>query len=370
MAESDYSSSHWLAFSTSPGPQGAEMPAPLLPEHAPSFDQRFPSLSYEPPYPPQVDTPHRPAFPQMPAFSSYSHAPETSPYSQPVPLPPYTRPYSQHYSRPPLAPRNSSGGGRMDNATLPETGQVFPRMDDSMSRRVHAFYSAYFTGDESYLPPEVGPSPIPRRYYDPFGGPAPPVPGSGDQENLHQLHQGPPSLTSRPSHMEQLPYNSRAYNHSLRRSAALFGPQGRRSDRSVSPRTSTRRSFDRYYSDLSPSVTSLDAQPPAVRAAPSNRPRHRPREVRPRFLHQRQDPNIPSQRQIQHLKDTLPRRLPSELVQGTSSACDICQKDYANTHVPPSEEEEIAIELPCGHCFGEFCIFQWVCASARAREAG
>jgi hypothetical protein len=72
------------------------------------------------------------------------------------------------------------------------------------------------------------------------------------------------------------------------------------------------------------------------------------------------DPNIATPRQIQELKDNLMRRLPSELPDETSKACDICQKDYSAIHVQPGEEEEIAIELSCGHVFGEFCIFQWV----------
>lgn len=71
------------------------------------------------------------------------------------------------------------------------------------------------------------------------------------------------------------------------------------------------------------------------------------------------DPNIATPRQIQELKDKLPRHLPSELPKETSTTCDICQKDYSPKHVQPAEEEEVAIELPCGHVFGEFCIFQW-----------
>ena len=94
--------------------------------------------------------------------------------------------------------------------------------------------------------------------------------------------------------------------------------------------------------------------------------RHRARE-RPRFHsshhhhhHQHFDPNNATPRQIQDLKDKLPRRLPSELADEASKICDICQKDYSLVHVQPTEEDEVAIELPCGHVFGEFCIFQWV----------
>lgn len=142
------------------------------------------------------------------------------------------------------------------------------------------------------------------------------------------------------------------------------GDQGRRSDRSISPRTSNRRSFERYSVDLSPSSTSSDAEEAAARAPPPNRMRSRQREMRPRFTGYRPhiDPNVATPRQIQELKDGLPRRLPSELPDDASKACDICQKDYSASHVSPTEEEEIAVVLSCGHTFGEFCISQWVSA--------
>ncbi|KAH6845888.1 hypothetical protein BKA58DRAFT_433004 [Alternaria rosae] len=136
----------------------------------------------------------------------------------------------------------------------------------------------------------------------------------------------------------------------------------RRSDRSVSPRTSNRRNFDRYSVDLSHSSTSSDAEEAAARAPPLNRMRHRSREVRPRIAGRyppQFDPNIATARQIDQLKNSLQRHLPSALPEKASKACDICQKDYAATHVSPTEEEEIAIELSCGHTFGEFCIGQW-----------
>ncbi|KAI1527097.1 zf-RING-2 multi-domain protein [Pyrenophora tritici-repentis] len=98
----------------------------------------------------------------------------------------------------------------------------------------------------------------------------------------------------------------------------------------------------------------------AARAPPLNRVRHRQREVRPRIADRPYvDPNIATPRQLQELKDGLARRLPSELPEEASKACDICQKDYSATHVAPTEEEEIAIVLSCGHSFGEFCMFEW-----------
>lgn len=64
---------------------------------------------------------------------------------------------------------------------------------------------------------------------------------------------------------------------------------------------------------------------------------------------------------IEHLKKSLPRRLAHELPEKACADCEICMKDYSNEPVDPSEEAENAVELPCGHCFGEFCIFEWVC---------
>jgi hypothetical protein len=101
-----------------------------------------------------------------------------------------------------------------------------------------------------------------------------------------------------------------------------------------------------------------------VRGPSSHRHRRLPRDARMRYSGgsaQYNDPNIVTSRQIQELKDKLPRRLPCELPEGTSNTCDICAKDYSNTCVPPCAEDEVAIELSCGHCFGEFCIFEWVC---------
>lgn len=63
---------------------------------------------------------------------------------------------------------------------------------------------------------------------------------------------------------------------------------------------------------------------------------------------------------IDEMEKCLPRLLPQELPTGTSSRCDICWKDYSNERVEPSENAENAVQLPCGHFFGEVCIFEWV----------
>ncbi|KAJ4381392.1 Ubiquitin-protein ligase [Didymella sp. IMI 355093] len=65
-------------------------------------------------------------------------------------------------------------------------------------------------------------------------------------------------------------------------------------------------------------------------------------------------------RQIKGLKDCLEKYTIDELPEVTSRTCDICAKDYSATNVQPSEDEELAVMLPCGHVFGEFCIDQWL----------
>jgi hypothetical protein len=189
---------------------------------------------------------------------------------------------------------------------------------------------------------------------------------AGGMHAPHEDHRASAHPDVRLQSTRSQPHENRHPNDHLplgsgRRPWMSPGDQGHRSDRSISPRTSNRRSFERYSVDLSPSSTSSDAEEAAARAPPPNRLRTRTREVRPRFTGYRPhiDPNIATPRQIQELKDSLSRRLPSELSDDVSKACDICQKDYSASHVSPTEEEEIAVVLACGHTFGEFCISQW-----------
>lgn len=71
------------------------------------------------------------------------------------------------------------------------------------------------------------------------------------------------------------------------------------------------------------------------------------------------DPNVPTASQLTALKSKLQRFLPGNLPEGTSPTCDICQKDFSAKDVSPSEEDEIAVQLPCKHIFGEHCINTW-----------
>ncbi len=157
---------------------------------------------------------------------------------------------------------------------------------------------------------------------------------------------------------------NRRTEHAEPRTPRNLTAQTRRPDRSSSPRTSTRRSFNRYSADLSQSSTSSDVEEAAARSPPSDRIRHQPRESRLRFFRQVYDPNVTTDSQLQILKASLPKLLLGELPKDTLPTCDICAKDYSAVHVEPSEEEEIALTLPCGHTFGEFCIAQWVRKSA------
>jgi hypothetical protein len=71
-------------------------------------------------------------------------------------------------------------------------------------------------------------------------------------------------------------------------------------------------------------------------------------------------PNVPSTEQLRELREKLRHLLPAELPEGIDAMCDICQKDYSTKHVDPSEDNEVAIQLPCKHVFGEHCINTWV----------
>jgi hypothetical protein len=71
-------------------------------------------------------------------------------------------------------------------------------------------------------------------------------------------------------------------------------------------------------------------------------------------------PNVPSTEQLREFREKLRHLLPAELPEGIDAMCDICQKDYSIKHVDPSEDNEVAIQLPCKHVFGEHCINTWV----------
>lgn len=376
MAESGgYSTSSWGPISTGAGSQGPELVAPLHAAHALPFPQPFTSVPYEIAYG-SISHPNMPPFPDVSNAPFHSHTQAHSPYPPDggqqmyYPAPPRMYPFTPSHPRPPPAFRNGLNYPRTDLGGTPGSNDLYTRAEHL--RGAQAFNVPLPHMYESPTPPATGPPQLPqltrRQHWSMMGSSPPPryfgaeavrSPNSGYTDQPRQIQS--PGRRTLPH--EHRPVN-RAYDGEVRRASLFIDGHSRRSDRSVSPRTSNRRSFDRYSFDLPQSSTSSDAEEAAARAPPSSRARHRPREVRPRFFgqHQHIDPSIATPRQIQELKERLPRRLPSELSKEVSTACDICQKDYAVSQVQPVEEEEVAIELPCGHIFGEFCIFQWVSA--------
>lgn len=175
-----------------------------------------------------------------------------------------------------------------------------------------------------------GPPPLP-----PFGAPIRP-----------NLQHAPVSLEVRPPEIgaQQPPAQ---YSHNARRQHH---------------HNPNRRSFQMYSVDLPEGRTSSHSEEAAARAPPSHRSRP-PHRSRQRFRAHRTsyDPNVATPGQVEELKSKLPRKVLSELPAETSTDCDVCSKTYSALTVSPTEEQEIAVQLPCGHYFGEFCLLQWVC---------
>lgn len=144
------------------------------------------------------------------------------------------------------------------------------------------------------------------------------------------------------------------------------GPLGpntisRRSDRSISPRTSAaRRGYERFYHASSQATAPFDGGVGRTPLPPVSRVRQRQQRARGYFGQFVTVPNEVSYSQVVEMKARLPRYLPINLPEEKDRSCDICQKEYANEYVQPSDEQEIAVELPCGHYFGEFCLGHWV----------
>lgn len=377
MADSGYSTPSWGLMSASSGARGSEVVAPLLSAHAMPFSQPFPPPSFEVPYAPHTSPPMS-QYPDLPNDPFHNQSQGRSPYPPDgghqmfYSPPPRLHPYLASQPRPPPAFQNRASYPRMENGGSTDTNAMFPVREQLQG--MQPYFPPSSPGFGGPTLPATGPTPTIRRQHYSMTGFNPSRQYGGPVRMSHPATQDQPrpmhSPNRRLSHQEYHSHN-RAHNDEMRRSSTLIDAQGRRSERSISPRTSSRRSYDRYSFDLPQSSTSSDAEEAAARAPPSSRMRHRPREMRPRFFtqHQHIDPNVATARQIQELKDKLPRHLPSDLPKDMSTTCDICSKDYSSTHVKPVEEEEVAIELPCGHYFGEFCIFEWVCVNDSLLEA-
>lgn len=369
----------FVAMSTSRGPQGADVSGPWPPAVSPIHQRQGwehdvnQAVSY------QTDNPFLPP----PQQQQYRNSPYQHSYYQQSPYTPYTGhgwpsiqmyptlPLSvpSHHPRPPPAIRS----GHVDALINPSVS------GPDMYREASMNYGSHYTASQGHGAWSPTPQPFAptenssnTSLNEVPSGQATSNSGAGHQPShglpLHLGFSGP-TLPQRPDQFQRR-HNER--NTATRRvehagSRTLRDPtvQARRPDLSSSPRTpSNRRSFNRYSADLSLSSTSSDIEEAAARSPPSDRVRHQAGESRLRFFRQAFDPNVTTESQIQVLKANLPRLLLGDLPKDVSPTCDICAKDYSATHVQPSEEEEIAVKLPCGHTFGEFCINQWVCESA------
>ncbi|KAF2792415.1 hypothetical protein K505DRAFT_362942 [Melanomma pulvis-pyrius CBS 109.77] len=270
------------------------------------------------------------------------------------------------------APHSDFGGNRNNTGHL-------PMIEPTMPNGIHVNdLPPYPQPSTPYSPPQMHsynlrrPSPAPPNL---FTQPSNRVGGDAMQSATQGrgMMRGIPHMSSEPLRVVSPPSRRTSYERQHLHPQAPGGPDRRpqpflathtrRSDRSVSPRTSHRRSFDRYATDLPHSSGSSDAEEVAARARVHRVRQQRHRAMLPgpevRRTYVSVDSNSPTPAQMQALKDKLRHFLPSELPEGSSALCDICQKDYSAKHVLPTEEDEVAIQLPCKHVFGEYCIHKW-----------
>lgn len=395
MAASDFSAFYQrTTMSTDPGAQSVDtVPTPLSP-HARPFvhswrheNQQFHDTSYDEFQGPSFSEPmpHMNSLPYQ--ESTYARSPYSGHDSPHVSMyyPPTMYSYQPLPHPPRLPPAIRSGSyGALPNPSRSGYVDLSARNELTLSRGVppslpsppHTGYPPLSPSAMAY-PPSIPPMlrhAMPLNYrtdlpHNSHGAAQTLGGGNSEQPRQFLAPHGRLSQTNEQQHRQQQQHQQTRTEHHLEghnfdgtgQGLSFSNVQARNSDRSSSPNASARRNYERYSLDMPQSSTSSDAEEAAARAPPSNRVRHnRARESR-RFMSQYCDPNVITGRQIHELKATLPKLLASELPNETSPTCDICSKDYSATHVQASEEEEIAVQLPCGHSFGEFCIFQWVC---------
>jgi hypothetical protein len=381
MSDSDFNTPRWSSTASSTVTQDPDLSAPRFHAHATPFAQPFRHQSRDIPHNPFLEfaMTQIPAGPPAPS-GNQPLAPMSFLYDENHHVPPgYYPSYSSMYQYQPTPPAplprrpafspNRPVGARPDTNGLHGTDNMSPLSGHTTMGGVAGSHSPYPQGYETTSAPTNSPTPYvwqqqyaamhlqpPARYVG--GHEFVPAPLSSSADGSRQFLP----VIRRSSQQETRQQSNRSSEYTERRTSRLANVQNRRPDGYVSSSTSARRSYDRFSHDLSQSITSSDAEEAASRIPPPFRARRLPREPRLRFLShaQHHDPNIATSRQVSELKDKLPRCLLGELPEGVSSTCDICDKDYSSTHVAPGEDEEVAIELPCGHRFGEYCIFQWV----------
>jgi hypothetical protein len=365
--------------------QGPELSAPRFNPHANPFAQPMRHHSHDGQYDQFIDF----TINHLPDYHPPRNHPQTlpNPYDgshqrPPGHYPPFPGVYPHILAQPPV-PRQPVFSANRPSGAYPElssfvggdNGHNLP--SQSFSPGVAGSPPPYPQGYEMSFAPANPMVPSLRHYHHTSLDLQPQIRYSGGHDFESPARQSPDRprqfhpFGRRPSQQGSRQHNGinsgghRPYDHSERRASRLSNAQGRLPDSNTSSPTSGRRTYDHFIHDISRAMTSSDAEEAAARVPPSFRSRRLPREPRLRFSShvQHQDPNQATSRQLQELKERLPRRLPSELAGGISHTCDICAKDYSSTHVQACESDEVAIQLPCGHCFGEFCIFEWVRAA-------
>ncbi|KAF2447227.1 hypothetical protein P171DRAFT_248057 [Karstenula rhodostoma CBS 690.94] len=196
-------------------------------------------------------------------------------------------------------------------------------------------------------------------------------PDAAVDENRHFQH----TRTNEIPHPDLMSQRNLSYQRPYRQGSSDSSSQDRRhssrpadspaplSETGSSPRNPNRRSFDRYSTDIPSGAAESNgaSRSPASRAAERMARRQRTighlsfRRISSHMEH----PNVPSTEQLRELREKLRHLLPAELPEGIDALCNICQKDYSTKHVDPSEDTEVAIQLPCKHVFGEHCINTW-----------
>jgi len=348
---STFETSPYTAFPHQPRPQPSDPYAPQYGYPPHGRYQHFP-----------LHGNHRQPTIHMPPPPGFSHT------SSPVPPPAYGTYHNMGLHMP-------SGQHPDTAASLRDTSDMFTYVEPSFPGGMPNLAA-------SHTPWHLTPPPIPnlhRRIITQLPGTPPPGPTRFSHDTPPSANEGRSPLRRTESETTNFARHGSSPNRRYppqgpsqqniqsgviqeRRTLSGLASGSSRSEQASPARPSNRRSFDRYSTDLA-QAASVSGTNDAHRS-PMPRVR-RQRTVggsaafRSRMMVQH-EPNVPTPGQMAELKDKLRHFLPHQLPSDSPTICDICQKEYSSVHVNPSEEEEVAIQLPCKHIFGEFCINTWV----------